>query len=136
MFDVIVNSLSLSSLNNLSFRILLLGISTKSFFSLANLLKAHKHLIVKLYFEQFGKEYLSFLPQIVCSNKVLKALCITLSFFDIECIEPISEGADWLESCKSLHLQQLGLSFCKLDSNGVEKIGKMLSLNNSILHNY
>ena len=135
IFDVIVKSLSLSSLSNvdLGFKILLADISTKSFFALANLLKAHQHLIVELYFEKFHKKYLSFLPQIVCSNKVLKILCIKFIFcsFDIECI---SEGADWLESCKSLHLQRLELSHGKLDSIGIEKIGKMLSLNNSIFH--
>ena len=135
IFDVIVKSLSLSSLSNvdLGFKILLAGISTKSFCALANLLKAHQHLIVELYFEEFHKKYLSFLPQIVCSNKVLEILCIKfiVRLFGIECI---SEGADWLESCKSLHLQRLGLSHGKLDSIGIEKIGKMLSLNNSIFH--
>ena len=135
IFDAIVESLSLSSLSNgdLGFKVLLPKISKNSFFALANLLTAHQHLIVKLYFEGFHKKYLYLLPQMVCSNKVLEILYIEfeLRLFNMECI---SEGADWLESCKSLHLKHLGLSRCKLDSTGMEKIGKMLSQNNSIFH--
>ena len=141
MFDVIVNSLSLSSMNNLSFRILLSDISTKSFFTLAKLLKAHQHLIVELYFESFYKEYFSFLPQMVCSNEVLKVLCIELDYIHYYCYYWLYNdnefgcvGADWLDNCKSLHLQHLGLSHCMLNSTGIEKIEKMLSLNSSIVY--
>ena len=154
IFKLIVSSLEkLLILNNndLAFNVSLSSISTYSFSALVNLLSGHQHHIVELYFEEFHKEHLYFLPQMLCSNKILKVLCIKHSSLGYE-------GADCLANCKNLHLQELRLSFCKLGgpdpiekkgwemlkmlgwsfcelgTDGTDKIGKMLSQNSSILY--
>ena len=153
IFELIVSSLEkvlILKNNDLVFNVSLSGISTHSFSALANLLSGHQHHIVELYFENFHKEHLCFFPQMLCSNKILKVLCIKHSSLG-------REGADCLANCK-LHLQELrlsscklggpdplekrgwkilkmlGWSFCELGTSGVDQIGKMLSQNSSIIH--
>ena len=154
IFELIVSSLEkvlILKNNDLVFNVSLSGISARSFSALANLLSGHQHHIVELYFENFCKEHLYLLPQMLCSNKILKVLSIERS--SLGC-----EGADCLANCKNLHLQELrlsfcklggpdpiekkgyeilkmlGWSFCKLGTSGADQIGKMLSQNSSILY--
>ena len=141
IFKLIVSSLEkllILNKNDLVFNVSLSSTSACSFSALANLLSRHQHHIVELYFERFHKEHLYFLPQILCSNEMLKVLCIKDS--SLGC-----EGADCLANCKNLYLQELRLSFCELGGPdpiekkgwkmlGADKIGKMLSQNSSILY--
>ena len=149
IFELIVSSLEkvlILKNNDLVFNVSLSGTSTHSFSALANLLSGHQHHIVELCFEDFHKEHLYLLPQMLCSNKILKVLSIKHS--SLGC-----EGADCLANCKNLHLQELRLPFCKLGgpdplekklkilgwscelgTSGADQIGKMLSQNSSILH--
>ena len=153
IFKLVVSSLETVLIlknNDLVFNVSLSGISARSFSALANLLSGHQHHIVELYFDGFCKEHLYLLPQMLCSNKILKVLCIKHS--SLGC-----EGANCLANCKNLHLQELRLSFCKLGgpdeidkrsyemlkmlgfpfcelTSGVDQIGKMLSRNSSILY--
>ena len=140
IFKLIVNSLGKPlSLNNsdLVFKVLLSGISTQPFSALANLLRGNQHHIVELNFEEFHKEHLYLLPQMLCSNEILKVLCIKHSYFGHSYFGHSYFGyevADCLANCENLHLQELGLSFCELGTTGADKIGKMLSQNSSILY--
>ena len=120
IFELIVSSLEkvlILKNNDLVFNVSLSGISAHSFSALANLLSGHQHHIVKLYFKDFHKEHLYLLPQMLCSNEMLKVLCIKDSSLG-------REGADCLANCKHLHLQELKLSFCKLGGpDPIEKRG-------------
>ena len=153
IFKLIVSSLEkvlILKNNDLVFNVSLSGISAHSFSALANLLSGHQHHIVELYFERFQKEHLYLLPQMLCSNKILKVLSIKHS--SLGC-----EGANCLANCNNLHLQELRLSYCKLGgpneidkrsyemlkmlgfpfcelTSGIDQIGKMLSQNSSILY--
>ena len=100
-------------------------ISFQTFSTFANLLAVDQYPVAELCLSHLCKENLQLLSQILYS-KTLKAL--NIEHGDLGCTE-----VDYLTNCKTLHLQKLGLAFCKLGSSGVDKIGIMLSHNSSIL---